>query len=81
MAELEQLVLLASDVGYGFIAKLEDLFCKNRGGKAIINLPKNSKALPPQLITDINEQYLAIITNELKMLVLPVNCLPTLCKR
>jgi topoisomerase-4 subunit A len=74
----EQLVLLASDAGYGFIAKLEDLYTKNRSGKATLNLPKNSKALPPRMIADVDSQYLAAITNEGRMLLFPIACLPIL---
>lgn len=74
----EQLVLLASDAGYGFIAKLEDLYTKNRSGKATLNLPKASKALPPRMITDIDSQYLAAITNEGRLLLFPIASLPIL---
>ncbi len=74
----EQLILLASDAGYGFITKLEELYTKNRSGKAELNLPKESKVLPPRIITNLDEQYLAAITNIGKMLVFPVACLPIL---
>ena len=39
-------VLLASDAGYGFVAKLGDLISKNKSGKAILRLPKGSVLLP-----------------------------------
>lgn len=74
----EQLILLASDAGYGFIAKLEDLYTKNRNGKATLNLPKNAKPLPPRMITNIDDQYLAAITNEGRMLLFPLAYLPIL---
>lgn len=45
--EPEQKVLLATDSGYGFIAKIEDLYVKNRNGKACIKLSENSHILPP----------------------------------
>ena len=76
----EQLVLLASDAGYGFIVKLEELYTKNRNGKAVLNLPKGSKTLPPQLITNVDDQYLAAITNEGRMLLFPIACLPVLSR-
>lgn len=74
----EQLVLLASDAGYGFIAKFEDLCTKNRNGKNELNLPKNSKVLPLQIVTNINDQYLVAITNEARLLLFPIACLPVL---
>lgn len=76
----DQLVLLASDTGYGFIAKLEDLYTKNRGGKVTLNLPKNAKALPPCTITNIDSQYLTAITNAGRMLLFPIAYLPTLSR-
>ena len=74
----EQLVLLASDAGYGFITKLEELYTKNRSGKAELKLPKNSKVLPPRIVTNVDAQYVAVITNIGKMLVFPVAYLPVL---
>lgn len=76
----EQMVLLASDAGYGFIAKLEDLYTKNRSGKAEISLPKGSKVLPPKIITNKETQYLAAITSIGKMLLFPVAYLPILAR-
>lgn len=80
IGEPEQLVLLASDAGYGFITKLADLYTKNRGGKAVLNLSQNAKVLSPRLITSIDNQYLAAITNIGKMLLFPISLLPTLSR-
>ncbi|MBU0744169.1 MAG: DNA topoisomerase IV subunit A, partial [Gammaproteobacteria bacterium] len=76
----DQLVLLASDAGYGFITKLEDLYTKNRSGKVELTLPKGSKALTPRIITNIEDQFLAAITNTGRMLVFPVAYLPVLSR-
>ena len=76
----EQLVLLASDCGYGFIAKLEDLYTKNKNGKAVLNLPKTAKALTPRLITNLAAQYLVVVTYEGRMLILPASSLPILAR-
>src|SRR3989337_2892235 len=72
IGEPEQSVLLASDAGYGFVAKLEDLYTKNRSGTTTINPPKGSKVLSPKAVTNIETQYLAAITNVGKMLSFPV---------
>lgn len=74
----EQLCLLASDAGYGFIVKLADLHTKNRSGKAMLKLPAGAKVLPPQLISNLEAQYLAAITNEGRLLIFPVADLPIL---
>ena len=76
----DQYVLLASDAGYGFISKLSDLYSKNRNGKATLTLPLQSRVLAPQLIYDIEQNYLAIASNQGYLLVLAVKELPILSR-
>lgn len=78
IGEPEQLFLLASDAGYGFIAKLEDLYCKNKSGKTLLKLPNNSKVLIPRLVTDIKNDLIASVTNTGHLLVFPISELPQL---
>lgn len=80
IGEPEQQYLVSSDAGYGFVAKLEDFYTKNRNGKALLNVPKGAKALPPKLITKVDDQYLAAVTNEGRLLLFPVACLPVLAR-
>ncbi|MFC2559097.1 MAG: DNA topoisomerase IV subunit A, partial [Haemophilus seminalis] len=40
MASEQQELLMASDAGYGFICKFEDLIARNKAGKALISLPE-----------------------------------------
>ena len=40
MGDDQENVLLASDAGYGFVAKLGDLQTKNRSGKSVLSLPR-----------------------------------------
>lgn len=72
--------LLASDAGYGFIAKLEDLYAKNRAGKATLSLPKGSKPLQPRLINNKETDLVATVTNTGHMLICPMIELPDLAK-
>ncbi|WP_078085148.1 DNA topoisomerase IV subunit A [Microbulbifer mangrovi] len=76
----DQKVLLASDAGYGFIAKYADLQSRNKAGKAMLSLPKNARVLPPQEIENPDEALLAAVTSEGRMLVFPVSELPELSK-
>jgi topoisomerase-4 subunit A len=78
--EPEQLYVLASDAGYGFIVKLADLYGKNRAGKAVLSPPKGSRALTPKLITDIEKEYVAIVSNIGNLLIFPLKELPALAK-
>ena len=56
LGEPEQLYILASDAGYGFVAKLGDLHGKNRAGKAALSLPKGSKSLIAKAVTDAGKR-------------------------
>jgi len=76
----ETLYLLASSGGYGFVAKFEDLYTKNRNGKASLSVPKDTKALPPALVSDYKKDQVATVTQEGYLLVCPVKELPQLPK-
>ncbi len=48
----KQELLMASDAGYGFICKFEDLIARNKAGKALISLPENAKVLKPETLSE-----------------------------
>lgn len=66
----DSLYLLASDAGYGFIARLQDLYAKNKAGKAVLSLPKGAQVLQPRHIDDPKTDQIAMITNAGRMLVI-----------
>jgi topoisomerase-4 subunit A len=80
MAKDEQRYLLASDAGYGFICQFGDLVSRNKNGKAILNLPTGAKILPPSAVNDRENDLLAVVSNEGRMLLFPVRDLPELSK-
>ena len=69
-------LLLASDAGYGFIVRMEDLYAKPKGGKAVLSLPAGARVLPPIPIPDLPNPRLAAVTNSGHLLVFPVSDLP-----
>ncbi len=80
MGEDEQLVLLASDVGYGFISNLGNLKSKTKTGKNAITLPSKSKVMKIVLVNDLENQYVAAATNRGRLLIFPISELPQLSK-
>ena len=80
MGDDDQLVLLASDVGYGFISNLGNLKSKTKSGKNAITLPNKSKVMKIVLIEDIESQYVAVATNRGRLLIFPIAELPILSK-
>ena len=71
--------LLASDAGYGFIARLGDLYAKNRSGKSVLSLPRNSSVLPPARLVD-DEGQVAVVTSDGRLLLFPVADLPQMAR-
>jgi topoisomerase IV subunit A len=80
MGPPEQLYLLASDAGYGFVAKLGDLQTKNRAGKAAISLPKGGRVLQPVAIAAAAGAWVVAVTTEGRLLVFPLEDLPQLVR-
>jgi topoisomerase-4 subunit A len=72
--------LLASDAGYGFVTPLENLYAKNKSGKALLNLPKGARVLPASLVHDVATDRIAAVTTEGRMLVIPLKELPEMAK-
>jgi topoisomerase IV subunit A len=76
----ENLYLIASDAGYGFVTKLDNLVSKNRAGKAVLSLPKGGKVLSPVAITNLASDEIVGITNEGRLLMFRIAELPELAK-
>ena len=76
MGAEEALFLLASDAGYGFVARLGDLQTKNRSGKAAISLPKGGRVLQPAAISSVEGSWVAAVSNEGRLLVFSLADLP-----
>lgn len=75
----KQELLMASDAGYGFICKFEDLIARNKAGKALISLPENAKVLKPEKLSE-SASLLVSLTSAGRMLIFPVRDLPALSK-
>ena len=79
MASEQQELLMASDAGYGFICKFEDLIARNKAGKALISLPENAKVMEPKTLANATALVVAM-TSAGRMLIFPVKDLPALSK-
>ena len=76
----QQLYLLASDAGYGFVAKMGDLQTKNKAGKTALSLPKGGRVLQPASIGAIEGSFVAAVSNEGRLLIFPLDELPQLAR-
>jgi topoisomerase-4 subunit A len=74
------LFVIASDAGYGFVVKGEDLQTKNKAGKALLSLPPGARVLAPKPVLSREQDWLAAVTTEGRLLLFPVRDLPQLGK-
>ncbi len=78
MGEPEQLFLLASDAGYGFVARLADMITRNKAGKSTLSVPKGADVLPPVTVRSHDDDWVVAATTEGYLLVIPLNEVPQL---
>jgi topoisomerase-4 subunit A len=69
--------VIASDAGYGFVVKLEELYVRNRSGKAVLNVPEGAQVMVPVPVSS-DDALICSVSTEGKMLVFPVSELPEL---
>ena len=72
--------LMATDAGYGFFTQLSDLVSKNKAGKAAVSIPKGGQILAPQAAGNLDESFIAAVSNEGRLLLFPASELPVLAK-
>jgi topoisomerase-4 subunit A len=80
MGQPEDLYLLASDAGYGFVTTLSELVTDRRAGKAVLKVPKGAKALPPQRVADYKNDWVAAATTTGNLLICAAGDLPQMPK-
>jgi len=76
----DQLYLLASDSGYGFVARLGDLYTRNKSGKAVLSVPRGCAALRPVPVRSQADDWIVAVTTAGYMLVIPLAELPRLAR-
>ena len=76
--------VIATDAGYGFIVKLEDLYARNRAGKAVLAVGERQKAIPAAAVPVEPGALIAVAAAsegmDGRLLVFPVADLPELAK-
>ena len=80
MGQENDLYLLASDAGYGFVATLGDMQGRNKAGKALLKLPNGSRVLSARAVSDYENDDIVAVSNEGRMLVFSLKELPKLAK-
>jgi len=80
LGEPEQLFLIASDAGYGFVVKLADMITRNKAGKSTLSVPKGAGVLPPVPVRSLDDDWVVAATTDGYLLVIPLNEVPQLSR-
>ncbi|WP_346798995.1 DNA topoisomerase IV subunit A [Halomonas sp. Bachu 37] len=80
LAPPESRFLLASDGGYGFVARLDALTGKNKAGKAVLSVPKGCSVMPPVAVPGGEGHWVAAVSNEGRLLLFALEQLPEMAK-
>ena len=76
----DQLYLIGSDFGYGFVSRLGDMHARTKTGKAVLNTGKQARALPAVPVRDLEHDYIVAVTSEGHMLVTEISELPQMAR-
>jgi topoisomerase-4 subunit A len=71
-------LVLASDIGYGFVTKFEALLANKKAGKSLINMDDDAHVLPPAYVADSARDRIVVATNAGHLLMFSVAELPEL---
>ena len=80
IGEPDDRYLIASDAGYGFVARLEDLVSRNKAGKSILRVPQGGKAVVPSPVPRDFECLIAAVSSIGRLLCFEMDELPELAK-
>lgn len=71
--------VVASSKGYGFVVKLEELYSRNKAGKAVLRVPDGGTVIPAAAV-GANATRLAAVSSDGRLLVFALAELPELAK-
>ncbi|MGK0172698.1 MAG: topoisomerase-4 subunit A, partial [Gammaproteobacteria bacterium] len=78
MGKAGQAFVFASSAGYGFVTVIDELYSKNKAGKAVLTVPGGAQVLPPTALTQAQDTMLAVATTDGHLLIHEVSELPSL---
>ena len=76
----EDLYLLATDAGYGFICAFEDMASRNKAGKLVLTVPEGARVWAPLPVANLETDRLAAVSSGGRLLLFPLSELPRLSK-
>jgi topoisomerase-4 subunit A len=78
MGEPDDLFLMMSDAGYGYVGKLEEMITRNKSGKRVLSVPKGARAIQPVKVRDHDQEWIMAVSTEGNTVVIPLGEFPVL---
>ncbi len=72
--------LMSTDGGYGFVARFRDLVANKKAGKAVLTVPRGARVQPPRRVRSVEEDVVALVSNEGRLLIFPLRDLPEMAR-
>ena len=69
--------VIASSAGYGFVVKLEELYSRNKAGKAVLKVPTGATVVSAAPVV-VDAEWVAAASSDGRMLIFPLEELPEL---
>ncbi len=76
----DDLYLLSTSHGYGFVCRFEDMLTRNKNGKALVSISSGASLIPAVAIGDIDNDNIVSITSEGYIGLLEIKSIPRLSK-
>ena len=80
MGRDDDLYLLSTSHGYGFVCRFEDMLTRNKNGKALISISSGASLNPAAAIVDIENDNIVSITSEGYIALLDIKSIPQLSR-
>jgi len=80
MAAPDDLFLMSTSAGYGFICRYEDMLTRAKAGKVLVSIPKAAMLLPPVSVGTLDEAYIVAVTTAGHMLITDLQALPQMAR-
>jgi len=76
----DDLYLLSTSHGYGFVCRFEDMLTRNKNGKALVSISSGASLIPAVAVGDIDNDNIVSITSEGYIGLLEIKSIPRLSK-
>jgi len=80
MGDADDVYLVSTTCGYGFVFKLGDLHSRNKAGKAFLKVPPGARVLPPVKVRSLEDDWIVAVSSEGHMVVTALAELPQMSK-